>query len=78
MYGGPAASEVRRPARQRRLAEGVEMRSILALVYVVVGFFVAGAQGYLVFDTLPHALSAFAGILLWPLLFFGVDLRIGP
>ncbi|MDQ4149133.1 MAG: hypothetical protein M3164_03955 [Actinomycetota bacterium] len=54
------------------------MRSILALVYVVVGFFVAGAQGYLVFDTLPHALSAFAGILLWPLLFFGVDLRIGP
>ena len=53
------------------------MRSIFSLVYVVVGFFVAQGHGYLVFDTLPHALSAGAAILLWPLLFLGVNLRFG-
>ena len=53
------------------------MRSILALVYVVVGFFVASGNGYMMFDTLPRALSAFAAILLWPLIFFGVDLHFG-
>ncbi|MEX2587409.1 MAG: hypothetical protein WD602_05370 [Actinomycetota bacterium] len=53
------------------------MRSIVSLVYVVVGFFVAGNHGYLIFDTLPSAISAGAAILLWPLLFFGVNLHFG-
>lgn len=53
------------------------MRSIFSLVYVVVGFFVAGNNGYLVFDSLANAISAGAAILLWPLLFFGVDLHFG-
>ena len=56
--------------------EGIEpMRSIFSLVYVVVGFFVASANGYVHFDTLPAALSFVAALLLWPLLFFGVDLH---
>lgn len=53
------------------------MRSIFSLVYVLIGFFVAGNNGYLVFDSLASAISAGAAILLWPLLFFGVDLRFG-
>lgn len=53
------------------------MRSVFSLVYVLVGFFVAQGQGYLAFDTMPHALSAFAAILLWPLLLLGMNLRLG-
>jgi hypothetical protein len=37
------------------------MRSVFSLVYVVVGFFVAQGQGYL----------------LWPLLLLGMNLRLG-
>lgn len=51
------------------------MRSIASLVYVLIGFFVASAQGYFVLDTLANAISLAAAILLWPLLFFGVDLH---
>lgn len=51
------------------------MRSIFSLVYVVVGFFVASANGYVHFDTLPNAISFAAALLLWPLIFFGVDLH---
>lgn len=51
------------------------MRSIFSLVYVVVGFFVASANNYAHFDTLSAALSFAAAILLWPLIFFGVDLH---
>jgi hypothetical protein len=53
------------------------MRTAIALVYVVIGIFVAGQQGYLLFNTLPNTLSAAAAILLWPLLFFGVNLHFG-
>ncbi len=53
------------------------MRSIVSLVYVVLGFFVAGSRGYLMFDTIEHVLSAGLAIILWPLLFFGVDLQFG-
>ena len=53
------------------------MRTAIALVYVLIGVFVAGQQGYLLFTTLPNALSAAAAILLWPLLFFGVNLHFG-
>jgi hypothetical protein len=53
------------------------MSGILSLVYVVVGLFVSQGHGYLMFDTLPHAVSAGAAILLWPLLFFGFNLQFG-
>lgn len=53
------------------------MGRIISLAWVVVGVFVAHGHGYLNIDTLPHALSAVAAIALWPLLFFGVDLRFG-
>lgn len=75
---GPASH--RRTEGPLRTSEGSickPMKSVVALVYVVVGFFVAGSQGYLLFDTLQRAVSAGAAILLWPLLFFGVDLHFG-
>ena len=53
------------------------MSGIFSLVYVVVGFFVSQNHGYIMFDTLPHAVSAGAAILLWPLLFLGVNLQFG-
>lgn len=51
------------------------MRSIISIVYVLIGFFVASGQGYFMLDTLPHALSFAAAVVLWPLLFLGVNLR---
>ena len=51
------------------------MRSIFSLVYVVVGFFVASANNYVHFDTLNAAFSLLVALLLWPLIFFGVDLH---
>ena len=47
-------------------------------VYVLIGVLVAVAQNY--FDhlsTLGRLLSAVLAVLLWPLLLFGVDIRIG-
>lgn len=56
--------------------EGIDlMRSIFSLVYVVVGFFVASANNYVHFDTLNNAISFALALLLWPLIFFGVDLH---
>jgi hypothetical protein len=51
------------------------MRSIFSLVYVLVGFFVANANNYFHFDTLSNAISFAAALLLWPLIFFGVNLH---
>ena len=51
------------------------MRSIFSLIYVVVGFFVASANNYVLFDTINNAISFFLALLLWPLIFFGVDLH---
>jgi hypothetical protein len=53
------------------------MRSIVGLVYVVAGFFVASSHGYLMFDTLGHAVSACVAVILWPLIFLGVNLHFG-
>jgi len=46
-------------------------------VYMVIGVFVALAQNY--FDhlnTLGRLLSAILAVALWPLLLFGIDIRI--
>ncbi len=52
--------------------------SIGAIVYLVLGVIVAVSQNY--FDhlsTLGRLLSAILAVILWPLLLFGIDIRIG-
>lgn len=52
--------------------------SILTIVYIIVGAFVAGANDY--FERLGSfqpIISALLAILLWPLVLLGVDLHIG-
>ncbi len=52
-------------------------RRLLLLVYLAIGVAVAASKNY--FDNLDTAKrlgSAILAILLWPLLFLGIDLRI--
>lgn len=52
--------------------------SIGAIVYLVLGVIVAVSQNY--FDhlsTVGRLLSAVVAVILWPLLLFGIDIRIG-
>jgi hypothetical protein len=54
------------------------MAKVLVVVYVVIGVLVAAANDY--FDRLNKLrpiLSAILAVLLWPLVLFGVDIRIG-
>ena len=59
---------------------GVHMlfpRKLLFLVYLVIGVVVALSKDYLEnLDTVKQLASAVLAILLWPLLFLGIDLRI--
>ena len=52
-------------------------RKLLGLIYLVIGVVVAASKDY--FDnleTVKQLLSALLAILLWPLLFLGIDLRV--
>ena len=52
--------------------------SIGGFIYLVLGVFVAMSQNY--FDhltTVGRLLSALFAVILWPLLLFGIDIRIG-
>lgn len=52
--------------------------SIGGVIYLVLGVLVAVSQNY--FDhlsTLGRLLSAVLAVMLWPLLLFGIDIRIG-
>lgn len=52
--------------------------SIGAIVYFVLGVVVAASQNY--FDhlsTVGRLVSALVAVILWPLLLFGIDIRIG-
>jgi hypothetical protein len=50
---------------------------LLGLIYVAIGIFVAASKDYLEnLETARRLVSALLGILLWPLLLLGVDLRI--
>lgn len=52
--------------------------SIGGVIYLVLGVIVAASQNY--FDhlsTLGRLLSALFAVMLWPLLLFGIDIRIG-
>jgi hypothetical protein len=51
--------------------------SIGGIVYLVLGLLVAASQNY--FDhlsTVGRLLSAIIAIIIWPLLLFGIDIRI--
>ena len=52
--------------------------SIGAIVYFILGLVVAASQNY--FDhltTVGRLVSALVAVILWPLLLFGIDIRIG-
>ncbi len=52
-------------------------RKLLLLVYLGIGVAVAASKDYLVnLDTIRRVVSALLAIVLWPLLFLGIDLRI--
>jgi ABC-type Na+ efflux pump permease subunit len=52
-------------------------RKLLFLVYLVIGVVVAASKDYLEnLETVKQLASAVLAILLWPLLFLGIDLRI--
>jgi hypothetical protein len=50
--------------------------SIGTVIYLLIGVVVAANKGYLVYGTLSDVLSALLAIILWPLLFFGVNLHL--
>jgi hypothetical protein len=50
---------------------------LLGLIYVVIGIFVAASKDYLDdLETVKRVLSAVLAIVLWPLLFLGIDLHV--
>ena len=52
--------------------------TIGGIIYLVLGLFVAASQNY--FDhlsTVGRVLSAIIAVIVWPLLLFGIDIRIG-
>jgi hypothetical protein len=52
--------------------------SIGGIIYFVLGLIVVASQNY--FDhltTLGRLLSAIIAVIIWPLLLFGIDVRIG-
>ena len=54
------------------------MRTIIAVVYVAVGVFVAQTRHYFRHLTgLKPWVSAILGVVLWPLVLVGVDLHLG-
>jgi hypothetical protein len=50
--------------------------SLLGLIYVLVGIYVAFANDYIGIRLVKLVLSALLAIFLWPLVLLGVDLRI--
>jgi len=52
-------------------------RKLLFLAYIAIGVAVAASKDYLDnLETLKRIVSAVLAILLWPLLFLGIDLRV--
>ncbi len=50
--------------------------SLLVLVWIIVGIYIAYANGYLTSQFIRELVSAGLAILLWPLLLLGIDLRV--
>ncbi len=51
--------------------------SLLGLIYVLVGIYIAFAYDYIGIRLVKLVLSALLAIFLWPLVLLGVDLKIG-
>ena len=64
--------------RDRNQAGAGAISTILFLVYVVLGIFVARANGYMEhLGKIGRIISLVLAILLWPLVLLGVNLHIG-
>ena len=50
--------------------------SLLGLIYVLVGIYIAFAYDYIGINLIKLVLSALLAIFLWPLVLLGVDLKI--
>ena len=50
--------------------------SLLGLIYVLVGVYIAFAYDYIGIRLIKLVLSALLAVFLWPLVLLGVDLRI--
>ena len=50
--------------------------SLLGLIYVLVGIYIAFAENYIGIRLIKLVLSALLAIFLWPLVLLGVDLNI--
>ena len=50
--------------------------SLLGLIYVLVGIYVAFAYDYITVRVIKIIISALLAIFLWPLILLGVDLHI--
>ncbi|HEV3463564.1 MAG TPA: hypothetical protein VHS79_09265 [Actinomycetes bacterium] len=50
--------------------------SLLGLIYILVGIYIAFAEDYIGIRLVKLVLSALLAIFLWPLVLLGVDLRI--
>ena len=50
--------------------------SLLGLIYILVGIYIAFAYDYIGVRLIKLVLSALLAIFLWPLVLLGVDLRI--
>ena len=50
--------------------------SLLGLIYVLVGVYIAFAYDYIGLALIKRVLSVLLAIFLWPLVLLGVDLRI--
>ena len=50
--------------------------SLLGLIYILVGIYVAFAENYIGLRLIKLVLSALLAIFLWPLVLLGVDLHI--
>jgi hypothetical protein len=50
--------------------------SLLGLIYILVGIYIAFAYDYIGIRLIKLVLSALLAIFLWPLVLLGVDLRI--
>jgi hypothetical protein len=79
-FAQPAAGGADYPASHRQGGEGANVFrrrfSLLGLIYVLVGIYVAFAHDYITIRVVKLVLSALLAIFLWPLILLGVDLRI--
>ena len=50
--------------------------SLLGLIYVLVGIYIAFAENYIGLRLIKLVLSALLAIFLWPLVLLGIDFRI--